>query len=116
MYTPSRLRFINPDPNTLGYAYDSQGEKVGSTINGRVYDFNGHYVGEAVNERVYDAHGSRVGKVISSHLYDAQDQKVGYFGGNGYAYDQRGQEVGKVWLASPNRALGAATAMLLLLQ
>ena len=114
MYNLYQYEFLKPDSKTLGYAYDMQGQKVGSTLNGRVYDFNGHYVGELVNERVYDANGSRVGRVINSHLYDAEHQKVGYLGSNGYAYDKSGEEIGKVWLASPNRMMGAATAMLLL--
>ncbi len=114
MYGVSQHQFVKQNVQTLGYAYDRQGQKVGSTINGRVYDFNGHYVGELVHERVYDANGSRVGRVINSHLYDAEHQKVGYLGNNGYAYDKSGEEIGKVWLARPNRMLGAATAMLLL--
>ena len=115
MYSPYPCRLAKSDHKTFGYVYDSQGEKVGSIMNDRIYDVNGHYVGGVMNERIYDAHGNRVGKVISSHLYDAQDQKVGYFGGNGYAYDQSGQEVGQVLLTSPNRTLGGATAILLLL-
>jgi len=114
MYGVSQRQFVKQNMQTLGYAYDMEGQRVGRTLNGRVYDFNGHYVGELVNERVYDANGSRVGRVINSHLYDAEHQKVGYLGSNGYAYDKSGEEIGKVWQASPNRMMGAATAMLLL--
>ncbi|MGB0385331.1 MAG: 4-fold beta flower protein [Ardenticatenaceae bacterium] len=114
MIRPRQCRFVKSDYSTLGYVYDSQGEKVGCTINRRVYDLNGHYVGQVVNERIYDAHGSRVGKVISSHLYDGLDERVGYIGHDGLAYDHRDQPVGQVWLACPDRILRGASAVLLL--